>query len=148
MDDSEDFSRVITAKLKEDLPGFRQRDSIQFAADAPDEKEITLQPLTGKTWYLSKIRVWTDEKPTDNSNEGSKVDAILSIVGGCGEIAKVKQDWIIQDNYHTCSISMDCMETFGQRLKVEHGVHTVYVGGTKQGATQPKIYLAIEGVEE
>ena len=148
MNDSEDFTKVIIAKLKEDLPGFRQRDDVQFTSDDPDLKDITLQPATGKTWYLSKIKVWTDEKPTDNTNEGSKVGAVLSILGAAGDIATVVQSEVIQDNYHTCSISIDCIAKYGQRLKVVRGTNSIYVDGVKTGTTTPTMYLEVEGVEE
>jgi len=148
MDDSEDFTSVITAKLKEDLPAFRQRDSIQFAVTNPDTKTVTLEPGAGKTWYISKIRIWTDEKPTDNGLEGSKVSAVISISGGAGDIALLDQSEVIDILYKTCSISINCMKTFGQRLKVINGENTIYVEGAKTGVEQPTMYLEIEGVEE
>lgn len=148
MNDSEDFTKVIIAKLKEDLPGFRQRVSVQFDADNMDTQQVLLQPGSGKTWYLSKIRVWTDEKPIDSGSEGSKVDVVLTITGAAGDIAELDQSEVIQDNYHTCSISINCITKYGQRLKVKQGDNTVQLNGTKTGTTTPTMYLEVEGVEE
>jgi len=148
MDDSEDFSNVVTVKLKEDSRGFRRKDDITFTATEWNTQEIALKPGSGKTWYVSKIKAWTNEKPTANTNEGSKVSIEISVGDSADIISKLDQSLVIQDNYKTCGVSIDCMELFNQRLKVTDSQAGVIVEGVKEGTTMPTMYLEVEGVEE
>lgn len=121
--------------------------SVQFTAATPETKTLQLSPASGKTWHISKIKAWTDEKPTDNTNEGSKTDIDVYINGTAKKILKRYASLQIDDKTRTCGISCDCEKQFGQRLKITETTNGVYVSATKTGTGTHTLHLEVEGTE-
>jgi len=124
------------------------QDSVAFAATDPQTKTLSLSPAAGKTWYVSKIRAWTDEAPPDNTNAGSKTDIDIYINGTTKQIAKSYSTLQIGTTYRTCGIAIDCLSVFGQRLKITDTTNGVYISATKTGSGTHTLYLEVEGVEK
>ncbi len=124
-----------------------EKTSVAFTATDPETKTLQLSPGAGKTWYLEKIRAWTDEAPYDNSNAGSKTDIDIYINGTTKKIAKSYASEQIGSTYRTCGIAIDCLQRFGQRLKITENTNGVYVSATKTGAGTHTLYLEVEGTE-
>ena len=124
-----------------------EKTSVTFSAADPETKTLQLSPATGKTWYLRKIRAWTDEAPFDNSNAGSKTDIDIFINGATKKIAKSYASEQVGSTYRTCGIAIDCLQRFGQRLKITENMNGVYVSATKTGAGTHTLYLEVEGTE-
>lgn len=122
--------------------------SVAFAATDPDTKTLSRSPGTGKVWYVSKIKAWTSEKPSDNTNAGSKVDIDICINGTTKKIAKSYASEQIGTTYRTCGIVIDCKAVFGQRLKIVDTTNGVYISAAKTGSSTPTLYLEVEGTEE
>lgn len=125
-----------------------ERTSVDFAATDPDTKTLSKSPASGKVWYVSRIKAWTNEKPSDNTNEGSKVDIDIYINGTTKKIAESHASDQIGTTYRTCGIALDCEKRFGQRLKITETTNGVYVSAAKTGASTPKLYLEVEGTEK
>ena len=124
-----------------------EKTSVTFTAANPETKTLQKSPAAGKTWYLSKIKAWTNETPSDNTNAGSKVDIDIFINGTTKKIAKSYESEQIGATYNTCGIFIDCQSTFGQRLKITENTNGVYVSATKAATSTPTLYLEIEGTE-
>ncbi|MBA7704054.1 hypothetical protein ES703_112852 [subsurface metagenome] len=92
-------------------------------------------------------KTWTDEKPTDNANAGSKVDIDIFINGITDQIAKSYESEQIGATYNTCGLSINCQSAFGQRLNITETINGVYITATKSATTTPTLYLEIEGTE-
>lgn len=122
--------------------------SVAFTAADPNTKTLSRSPGTGKVWYVSKIKAWTSEKPSDNANAGSKVDIDLYINGITKKIAKSYASEQIGATYRTCGIMIDCEAVFGQRLKITDTANGVYISAVKTGSSTPTLYLEVEGTEE
>lgn len=124
-----------------------EKTSVAFTATDPQTKTLQLSPASGKTWYLSKIKTWTTEKPSDDTNAGSKTDIDLYINGTAKKIAKSYATDQIYAGFRTCGISIDCEALFGQRLKIVETTNGVYISATKTGSGTHTLYLEIEGTE-
>lgn len=124
-----------------------EKTSVDFAADNPDTKTLQLSPAAGKTWYVNKIRAWTDEAPPDNTNAGSLTDIDICINGTAKAIAKRYATEMIGATYRSSGIAIDCKERFGQRLKITENTNGVYITATKTGTGTHKLYLEVEGTE-
>lgn len=122
--------------------------SVAFAADDPNTKTLSRSPAAGNVWYISKIKAWTSEKPSDNTNAGSKVDIDLYINGTTKKIAKSYASELIGVTYRTCGICIDCETVFGQRLKITDTTNGIHISATKTGSSTPTLYLEVEGTEE
>lgn len=121
--------------------------SVQFAAMDPQTKTLQLSPAAGKTWYIEKIKAWTDEAPPDNTNAGSKTDIDLFINGTAKQVAKSFSTEQIGTTYRTCGISICCSRIFGQRLKITETTNGIYITATKTGSGTHTLYLEVEGTE-
>lgn len=124
-----------------------EKTSIQFSATDPETKTLQLSPASGKTWYLTQIRAWTDEAPPDNGNAGSKTDIDLHINGTTKKIAKSYASEQIGATYRTCGLGLYCEDRFGQRLKITETTNGVYVTATKTGAGTHTLYLEVKGTQ-
>ena len=124
-----------------------EKTSVAFTAADPETKTLQLSPGAGKIWYLDTIKVWTDEAPYDNSNTGSKTDIDIFINGITKKIAKSYASEQIGNTYKTCGIVIDCLQRFGQRLRITENTNGVYVSATKTGAGTHTLYLEVEGTE-
>lgn len=125
-----------------------EQTSVQFTAASPETKTLQLSPAAGKTWYLTQFKVWTDEAPPDNTNEGSKTDIDLYINGTTKKISKQYASEQIGATYRTCGLSVHGLRRFGQRLKITETTNGVYVSATKQGTGTHTLYLEIRGTEK
>lgn len=133
-------------RLEDEAPVF-ENDSVSFTSADPETKTLELSPDSGKTWFISKIRAYTDEAPSDNTNAGSKCDLDLFINGTSIHILKSYESEQIGDTYNTCGIAIDCESLFGQRLKITETTNGVYLTATKTGSSTPKLFLQVEGTE-
>lgn len=124
-----------------------EKASIQFDAADPQTKTLQLSPASGKTWYLSKIRAWTDEAPPDNTAAGSLTDIDIFINGTTKQIAKRYATEMIGSTYRSSGISLDLNSLFGQRLKITETTNGVYITATKTGSGTHTLYLQVEGTE-
>lgn len=124
-----------------------EKTSVDFTATDPQTKTLELSPAAGKTWFLSKIRAWTDEAPADNTNAGAKTDIDIYINGTSDQIAKSYETEQIGTTYNTCGIAIDCESLFGQRLKITETTNGVYISATKTGAGTHTLYLQVEGTK-
>ena len=124
-----------------------EKTSVQFTAADPETKTLQLSPASGKKWYLSKIRAWTDEAPPDNSNVGAKTDIDVYINGTSKKIGKHYTSDMIGSGYRTCGLAIDCEKSFGQRLKITATTNGVYITATKTGTGTHTLWLEVEGTE-
>ena len=124
-----------------------EKTSVAFDATDPQTKTLQLSPAAGKTWYIEKIRAWTDEAPPDNTNAGAKTDIDLYINGTTKQIAKSYSTDQIGATYRTCGISLSCLHRYGQRLKITETTNGVYITATKTGSGTHTLYLEVEGTE-
>lgn len=121
--------------------------SVLFTSADPETQTLEISPAAGKTWLITKIRAWTDEAPSDNTNAGSKVDIDIYINGTSDQIAKSYESEQIGTTYNTCGIAIDCESLFGQRLKITETTNGIYISATKTGSSTPTLYLQVEGTE-
>jgi len=133
-------------QLEDEAPVF-ENDSVSFSSTDPDTKTLQLSPESGKTWFITKIRAYTDEAPGDNTNEGSKCDLDLYINGTSIHILKSYESEQIGATYNTCGIAVDCQSSFGQRLKITETTNGIYLTATKTGSSTPELFLEVEGTE-
>lgn len=124
-----------------------EKTSVNFTASDPETKTLELSPSSGKTWLLSKIKAWTDEDPSDNTNVGSKTDIDLYINGTSKKIARSYATDQVHAGFRTCGISLDCQSHFGQRLKITTTTNGVYISASKTGTGTHTLYLEVEGTE-
>ena len=124
-----------------------ERTSVAFTAADPETKTLQLSPAAGKVWHVNKIKVWTDEAPFDNTNEGSKTDIDVYINGTTKHIARSHAGDQIGSTYRTCGTAFNYCERFGQRLKITETVNGVYVTATKTGSGTHTLYLEVDGTE-
>lgn len=125
-----------------------ERTSVQFTAADPETKTLQLSPPAGKTWYVSRIKAWTDEAPPDNANAGSKTDIDIHINGTSKLISKSYASEQIGATYRTCGLSIFCKNRFGQRAKITETTNGVYVTATKTGAGTHTLHLEVKGTEK
>jgi len=135
---------LYTKEIENQEPVFEQT-SVQFDADDPQTKTLQLSPDAGETWFLDKIRAWTDEAPPDNSAAGAKTDIDIYINGTADKIAKRYASEMIGTTYRSSGISIDCKTTYGQRLKITETTNGVYVSATKTGSGTHTLYLEVQG---
>jgi len=124
-----------------------EKTSVQFTAADPETKTLQLSPASGKTWHIDTIRAWTDERPSDDTNNGAKTDIDIFINGTTKKIAKHYASEMIGATYRTSGIAFDCKERFDQRLKITETTNGVYVSATKTGTATPTLFLEVEGTE-
>ena len=124
-----------------------EKTSVAFTAADPQTKTLQLSPASGKTWYIDTIRAWTDEAPPDNTAEGSKTDIDVYINGAAQKIAKRYSSEMIGNTYRSSGIAIDCLQRFGQRLKITETTNGIYISATKTGAGTHTLYLEVEGTE-
>lgn len=124
-----------------------EKTSIQFTSSDPETKTLQLSPAAGKTWYLTRIKAWTDEAPPDNTNAGSKTDIDLYINGTSKKIAKSYASEQIGATYRTCGLGVRCDNRFGQRLKITETTNGVYITATKTGAGTHTLHLEVKGTQ-
>jgi hypothetical protein len=124
-----------------------EKTSVAFTSSDPQTKTLSLSPAAGKTWFISKIRAWTDEAPPDNTNAGSKTDIDLYVNGTTNQIAKSYETEQIGTTYNTCGIAIDCISLFGQRLKITNTSNGVHLSATKTGSGTHTLYLQVEGTQ-
>lgn len=122
-----------------------EKTSVQFDATDPQTKTLQLSPAVGKIAYIDTIRAWTDEAPFDNTNAGSKTDIDLYINGTSKKIAKSYASEQIGTTYRTCGLAIDCVQRFGQRLKITETTNGIYISATKTGSGTHTLYLEVEG---
>lgn len=124
-----------------------EKTSVQFTAANPETKTLQLSPAAGKVWHLERVKAWTTEKPTDDSNAGSKTDIDIYINGTNKKIFKNYASEQIGATYRTCGCSCCCLCVFGQRLKITETTNGIYLTATKTGAGTHTLYLEVEGTE-
>ena len=122
-----------------------EQTSVAFTATDPQTKTLQLSPPAGKTWYLEKIKAWTDEAPPDNTNVGSLTDIDLYINGTAKKIIKRYASEMIGTGFRSSGVAINCQQRFGQRLKITETTNGVYCSATKTGAGTHTLYLEVEG---
>lgn len=124
-----------------------EKTSVQFTAANPETKTLQLSPAAGKTWYLTRIKAWTNEKPPDDA-VGSQTDIDVFINGTTKQIAKSYASEQIGATYRTCGLCMYCSRRFGQRLKITENTNGVYITATKTGTATHTLYLEVKGTQK
>lgn len=141
-----DRTTMYQKRLENEAPVY-EKTSVQFTAANPETKTLQLSPEAGKTWFLSKIKAWTDEAPPDNTNAGALTDIDIYINGTSDKIAKQYITEMIGTTYRSSGIAIDCKARFGQRLKITETTNGVYISATKTGTGTHTLYLEVEGTQ-
>ncbi|KKL66776.1 hypothetical protein LCGC14_2141580, partial [marine sediment metagenome] len=157
MNETEDYNgvSVVYPGISRAVPAFLEyaeqgnpvfeKTSVQFDADDPQTKTLSISPASGKVWYIKRISAWTDEAPPDNTNAGSKTDIDIYINGTTQNIAKSYETEQVGTTYNTCGIALNCVYIFGQRLKITDTSNGIHISATKTGAGTHTLYLQVEG---
>jgi len=136
-----------TTTLAEDEIAIFKKVQTQFAASNPDTKILQVSPPTGKIWHVSQVHVWTSEQPPDNGGVGSSTNIDIFINGTSNKIARQYATEMLGSSYRSSGISFNCSLRFGQRLLITEQTNGIYVSAVNNAATNPYLYLEIEGTE-